>query len=117
MKRIRKKLNSARGESIAEVLVALLISALGLALLAVMITSSVRIIERGRKAVADYVVQENALVERSGSSELTGSFVLTDGTGARKLTDSDLNASTNVVYYVNDVINGKPVISYRKKDN
>ncbi len=115
MKKLRRKLNSKRGESIAEVLVALLISSLGLALLAVMIASSVRMIETGRETVAEYVEAENALVTRDAASGLSGTAVLNAGGYDLKLTDAS-SVKTPVVYYVNGAIGGTSVIAYRKGD-
>jgi hypothetical protein len=115
MKTIRKKLKNNRGESISEVLIALLISSLGIALLAVMIASSIRIIDTGRKTIERYVDEGNALVVR-GSSDLHGTFVLTDSSDDdRLLTKESTQADIPVLYYKNDVIARTPVIAYREE--
>ncbi len=112
---VRNKLHSRKGESISEVLVALLVSTLGIVLLASMIASSSRLIEKSRATVQSYVTEENAIVDR-GTSDLKGTVsVRTDG-NSRRLTDSAAT-SADVYFYVNDVIAGTPVIAYRKQGN
>ena len=62
MKNIRKKLKSTAGESLAEVLIALLISALALVMLAEMINASANMIMRSRKTMEDYYTETPAQV-------------------------------------------------------
>ena len=54
MKKIRSKLQSKRGESLSEVLIALLISALALTILASMISASSNIVMTSRRALENY---------------------------------------------------------------
>ena len=64
---IKKKITSRKGETIAEVLIAFLISVLGLSMLAGMIVSSTKIIEKSRKAMEQYYDSE---VESTGSGSI-----------------------------------------------
>ena len=114
MKKILRKLNNRRGESLSEVLIALLISSLGIALLAVMITSSVRMITESRTTVESYVAAENALAVRTGSTGQTGTVTLTNNGGHDQDLTDNVSSDIPVTYYVNSVIGGKPVIAYRK---
>lgn len=68
-KTVRNKLKSQRGETLAEVLIAVLVSSLGLTLLASMIAYSGDIIERSKKYYKAYVDRENALVTESAGDE------------------------------------------------
>jgi len=108
IKRIGKKLNTNAGESLAEVLVALLIAALALVMLASMITSSASIIQNSRKNIEAYYAANNALESKSGGAYTTGSVStsvpLAYGSGI----------TVNVSYYKNaDVPGGKQVVSFK----
>ena len=59
MKRFFKKLKSRAGESIAEVLIALLVSSIGLVMLASMISTSGSIIKKSRDALEHYYEDAN----------------------------------------------------------
>lgn len=117
---IKSKLNNKSGESITEVLVALLISSLGLLLLAGMITSTNRIVSRSKEATRNYIEQNNALVEQGTSSETetgTVSFYRGDST---KLTLTKLTYSSDetigVTYYTNEQTGSTPVTAYKKTE-
>ena len=101
--RIGKKLKSRSGESIGEVLVAVLISALALALLAGMVVSASRIVTQSKQALGRYVAAENALTMQSGEGT-SGQVTITDSTGA---------ADSVAVLYYTERIGGKDVTSYR----
>lgn len=68
--KMKKKLHSEKGDSIAEVLVALLISALALVMLASMITSSARMITNSKTILNDYY-SESAQMNSSTASDGT----------------------------------------------
>ena len=116
MKLLGKKLRSRCGESIAEVLIALLIAALGLTLLAAMITSASRMIRMSKANMAAYVTAQNALVSRPSASI---DDVITVDTGKKatvstKLTDDyDTAAGISVKSYTISVT-GKSVVAYAK---
>ena len=59
---LHKKLDNKDGDSIAEVLVALLISSLALVMLASMITSSSKMITTSKKKMQDYYLESSNLV-------------------------------------------------------
>ena len=60
-KSILKKLKNNKGESITEVLVALLISVISMTLLAGMIAASASMTEKSKKKIDDYYKAENSL--------------------------------------------------------
>ncbi len=104
-----KKLNSRRGESIAETLVALLLSALALVMLAAAITSSTRVITASReklKAYYDDNEQSNGVVK----------MLSAEGSTTISITSSDdlPTQSYTVACFVNDEFSQTPVISYKK---
>ncbi len=120
-----KKLKSQGGETIAELLVALLIAALALTMLASMISSSSKVILRSMDSMEKYVAAENQISaheKKSGDDNvriLEGDFTVTlhvNGSGdAWALTDDRLEEPLKVTYYVADAIKGKPVVSYAVK--
>ena len=113
----RMKLNSQDGESIGEVLVALLISSLALVMLASMITATTRIVTRSKKWTNNYVSASNVLIDQGSSNPGTGAVSLkvkVDGVDTViKLVD-DANKSIPVYYYTNSTISSTPVTVYRK---
>lgn len=102
-----KRIKSRSGETIAEVLVALLISALGIVLLAGMINSSTSMVTGSKDKIRSYVSADNELVDPSGAG--TDGEVVLDV----KLHD-DCPLSIEVTCYENEVANEK-VISYKEK--
>jgi len=107
-----KKLRQSRGESIAETLVALLIAAVALVMLASMITSSTRLIERSENDLNAYYTANNALSAQSGTGT-AGTVSITDSAdNAVKLSDSD-DGTVDVYYYINDKVGSGDVVSYR----
>ena len=68
MERIINKLHSQEGESLAETLVALLISVLGITLLAGMIIAGSKIIKSSTDKFKEYVNSEDAIVRRDESA-------------------------------------------------
>lgn len=114
-KKILQKLRERSGESITEVLVAVLVSAVGLVLLAGMITATANLVEKSKNMMKDYVVSENTVVERYGSSGPEGTIEMKSGVQSIKLTDDHASASVKVVYFVNPGIGGVEVVSYMVK--
>lgn len=125
---IRGKLRSRAGESIAETLVALLISALALVMLAGVISASTRIVTSSREKLNKYYSVNEGIVKGSESeadaalnedksegdeAEHVGSNALitlnriSSGGGATPA------AAVNVRAYTNPVFSGKKVVSYR----
>ena len=109
-KRLIDKLRSQIGESIAEVLVALLISAVALMLLANMVTSATRIVTGNREAFNQYITAGNALASHEGTTS-SGTVSFAKDGASMKLTDDPSSSSTiTVTYYTNTRRNA--VISY-----
>lgn len=106
------KIEGQSGESIGEVLVALLISSIGLTLLAMMVSSSSRMVERSKSTVHDYVLQSNVLEDLSGDGTSGTLSFSCDSTA--KITDGP-DDSIKIEYYTNEVIGSQKVISYKKK--
>lgn len=72
----RRRLKNRGGETITEVLVALLISALALTMLAAMIAAATRMVDQSRKSLDDYYKAENNLAALSGAPSGTGRATL-----------------------------------------
>ncbi len=110
-KGVRRRLREQRGESIAEVLLAVLISALALVLLAGMISASADMIEHSRNTMDDYIAAENALAEKSASDAervMIETKTKTESVAFR-LTDG---GNGDVYCYINDALSGN-VIAYK----
>lgn len=112
LEKLKNKLRSQAGESIAEVLVSLLIAALSLMLLAGMISATFDMVTRSRETVKTYVQANNTLVEQSGTGA-AGSVSFTAGGSALTLTEGS-TGSVNVSCFTNDTVGGKTVTSYKK---
>ena len=112
--RFLRRLKSRAGETITEVLIATLVSALGMALLAGMITASLSIMNRSRETALEYFESENALETRSDDSGHEGTVTLTGASGGVKLTDDDAAADVPVSY-VSRQIGKTTAISYSRK--
>lgn len=113
MKRIVKKIKNNKGESIAETLIALLVSALGIMLLAGMIQTSSKLITNSNDRISKYVEQENAIVEYSGTPT-SGTISLSPSnnlTAAVKI-NSEESSSVSVDYYVMEY-GGKNIIVFK----
>ena len=73
-----KKIKGRSGDSLAEVLIALLISAVALVMLASMITSSTSMIDSSKKKMNSYYDAAGSLAELSGSG-VNGTVTITGG--------------------------------------
>lgn len=121
LKRLRSRLRNNRGESLTEVLVAVLISSIALLMLASMVGTTQDLVRRSKEATQNYVSASNLLVEKGGDDDdqeegdVQFSVILIDGGNATdvKLTD-DSDPTMKVLYYVNDEIGIVPVTSYKK---
>ena len=123
------RLRSRRGETLGEVLVAVLVAALGLVILASAVRSSSNIVRKSKEAAEKYVTAERALVNRSASStgenagsiegvsSVDGSFSVSVGLpgagtdSVTRLTDDSAD-TIDVTFCVNSVLGKKQVISY-----
>ena len=119
LKRIKGKIKNEKGESLSEVLIALLVSVLGMVLLASMITASTNIIMKSKNKMKQYVTAENYVVGHTDTE--TPPEGITAGTGTVSTGDkplvNDIGGSTNplaVSFYSNNVFGNKPVVVYKK---
>ena len=111
--RIKEKLHNNKGESIAEVLVSLLISSLALVMLASMINSSSRIIQSSKVNMESYYSANNALEARTGTASGSGTLSIEDGSN-KAVHLSYGGGTVSVNYYKNDnAPSGKQVVSFK----
>ncbi|MBQ1411393.1 MAG: hypothetical protein IIY94_08975 [Oscillospiraceae bacterium] len=119
LKKMKARLESQSGESIAEVLVAVMLSAIGLTMLALMISATTRMVIRSKNITSDYVGSNNQLVEK-GDTTLNGEVEVLfvdpiSGVQHKRLTDeSSEDYKIPVRYYINDNIGNVSVTSYKK---
>lgn len=112
--RVKKKLFSQAGETIAETLIALLVSALALVMLAGAIGTAARIISQSETKMQQYYQANNTLASPGTGEEGkkgTATIGFTKSGGSIKLVDTD---SFSVKYTKNDEISSKPVVAYAK---
>ena len=124
MKRLRanlsKKLKGNAGESLAEVLIALLIAALALTMLASVISSAARMITQSKDTMANYFLANDALTTHiikadgksstlvdSGELKLTVKQKTGENYTAANLISSTENKALPVQYFVNKVLDVK----------
>jgi hypothetical protein len=105
-----RKLRSRAGESIAETLVAVLISALALTMLAGAISAATNAVTKSKTHLDQYYNSQNDDV-----------VTMTNGTAGKKVTikdsDNKVIAEKNIVYYTNSKTTGdRTVISYKGVD-
>lgn len=113
-----RKLKNKAGESISEVLVALLVSVLGVMMLAAVITSATRTVKTTGDKTNEYVAAENALVQQ-GSSGSTGTVTLKNGSGTAVAIADPSKKNVNVYYYdLHDIYEGASagkVVAYKAR--
>ena len=110
-----KKLKRNNGETISEVLIALLVAALAIVLLAGMINASATMIEKSKEKNEKYTVAENGIVEQSGQSTETGTVTVEIDRQAGRLSDANSTNEISVDYYTNGEAGSNPVRSYKVK--
>ncbi len=134
MKRLREKLaarlkNNA-GESLAEVLIALLIAALAMTMLAATISAASKMITNSRTKMDRYYAANDALAVQTKDNSKTLTIMISpmklktdstseyevDSSAAKvKLTANSTEAASTIVYYfVNNELPSTSVISYCK---
>ena len=129
MNRIRKKLRGQAGETIAETLVALLISVLALTMLAGAVSTASRIITQSEERMKDYYSATDDMVNRlNGATAETSEHVSkSNKTVSIKAGDTeavylpwkdadgklDLQSTPSITCYTNNVFAGKPIVAYR----
>lgn len=110
MKKLKQKLKNRSGETIGEVLVALLISALALMMLAGAISSSTGLIKTGKDKMNQYYNANNELFSYSNS----GLTVSIAGKTVSGQTTMGSQTISGVSYGVNSTLGSSPVIAYKK---
>lgn len=111
-----KKLRSKAGETIAETLIGLLISALALTMLAGAISTAANLITKSETVMKQYYSGMSGLGQPSVTDSM--SVTINDGTNDIMLFGNSDPSQTpvSVKYAVNNAFNGKPVIAYCKQD-
>ena len=121
--KLSKKLKGNAGETIAEVLIALLIAALALTMLASVITTTVKMVNENKRKMNDYYMANEWITMHrplNGDYGKTWTVTVEDASNATvNLTNSD--SMIEVHYYVNSVVgenkedgtfDGIPVIAF-----
>lgn len=108
-KRIAHIITSQNGESIAETLIALLISSLALVMLAGAITTTTRIVLRSQEKTESYYEENNKMVDKdssvsSGSGDLTLKY--------QSEPSRTIETYKDVPYYYHEVFEGKEIVAY-----
>ncbi len=115
-KRIMKKLRDHSGETIAETLIALLVSALALVMLAGAIGTAARVVTTSENTMQAYYLANNDLATPGDSGGTNYSEKTTKGSAQIKIDKKIANETTGfpVRYAKNPVLGGKPVVAYAK---
>ncbi|MBP5156060.1 MAG: hypothetical protein J6252_05705 [Clostridia bacterium] len=100
LKKAAARMKSKRGETIAEVLAALLVSSLAIVTLAVMISSASSLVNKSRDGMKAYVAGENTVVGQNGSGTAGSVTVRGSGSEIIRLTD-DVETTIRIEYYEN----------------
>jgi len=101
---------SVRGESLTEVLVAILISCLAILMMATVIAASFNVNETSRKAMDKYYKDNNRI-----ANQISGDSDTASGKGTVTMTSSDgtsVNLENNPVNYYIDELNNEVVVSF-----
>lgn len=121
-KKMLNKLKSQGGETLAEVLIALLISALALTMLAGIISASGKIVLGSMDKMKTYLQAENQIVSYDAEdpvSSAEGTITLhikKNGADATyRLTEQNTGTAVDIVFYKSDVLGKIPVVSYKVK--
>ena len=101
MKKLYRKLKSSAGETISEVLIALLISSLGLVMLAGMITAASNAVTTSRKTLETYY--------KDSASEEGSLIVMLQEDSSSGVSDA---ASSYTLRYVEKKLSGKDIVCY-----
>lgn len=106
--KLKQKVCSRAGESIAETMVALLIAALALTMLAGAVTSASKMINTGRERLDNYYTQTNEMVTFTDGRTMVNGITI-KGSGGSKFSQD----SYTIVYVKNSAFSGTPVVSYK----
>lgn len=106
----KRKLHSTAGETIAETLIGVLISALALVMLAGAISATAKMITSSDQKMEQYYKNDAALAKMTGSNEMTVTITATDVDENRTV-----NENRTVTYAENSAFTSKPVVAYKTK--
>lgn len=112
--RIFRRLKRRSGESIGEVLISVLISAVALVMLASMITTSAGLVKTGKDKLQQYYVGQDALTQYSETDVPEGVSIDADSVTIRQEGGSEVYAVVEVKCFVEEGVDGTKLISYRK---
>ncbi len=114
-KHISNKLGNKRGETIAETLIALLISSLALIMFAGAISAAKNIIDTSRRRYKEYYAADAAMVDGTaeGGGKVTASINMSS-VDLPETADSLSDLSYDVDYAVNNSLTKYPTITYDK---
>ena len=105
-------MNTSRGETIAETLIALLISSVGLMMLASMIAAGARLISESRQKYAAYYEKNNIVAEQADDG---AAMTVTISPAAVGDADTIKTTEVEVIGFRNETMERTPVISYRSE--
>jgi len=121
-KKLINKLKSQGGETLAEVLIALLISALALTMLAGIISASGKIVLGSMDKMKTYLSAENQIVSYDAEDPVSSAegtltlYIKKNGSDTKcKLTEQNAGTDVDIVFYKSDVLGKIPVVSYKVK--
>ncbi len=118
---LSKKLKGTAGESIAEVLIALLIAALALTMLASVISTAARTITRSKQQMDAYYAA-NEWLSAHASSDTDAFWTVTVKNGSKRVYLISESENLTVNYQINDIVGEKngdtyagiPVVAFWK---
>jgi len=125
-KKMAARLQSNAGESLAEVLISLLIAALAMTMLAATISTASKIITSSKEKMGEYYTANDALAEQTKNEEKTLSITVSpmmldaddeyvvDGFAAKIKLTADGETAIPVYYFENNELPAVSVISYCK---
>ena len=109
---VSAKLRGERGESITEVLVAIVVSGLAILMLGTVIATAVNVNKASQKAIDEYYAANNDVA--AGSATATGTVGLASDSGSITLSGSD---DVSVSYRIGEQADGTLVISYVEQES
>lgn len=111
IRKIKTKLNNRAGESIAETLVALLISSLALVMLAGAISAASGVVVKSRSKLKEYYDsnENNSVIKMSSGGTSRGNITIKNSSGTTIQTKT-------ITYYQNTEFGKNIVISYKSNE-
>ena len=97
MKKIKEKLRSAAGETLAETLIALLVASFALMLLAGMISSTTNLVTSSREKMNSYY-EANTALEEPAANEATLTITVGEGDSAHTLAPVPVSYAQNPTF-------------------